>query len=577
MAIVGIFGEGSLDEIQAMANLMPHRGSVLSAWSPAPGVFLGELSNVASTEGGSDAVALDVDKATCLPAAVSSGSRSEFVRQLYATLGNEGLESTLLQINGNFGLAIWLGDENRLVVACDRMFYKGIYWTRLEDRIAFATEYKAFLALDDFVARPDKDVIGKYIRSKLAHPTRCMLKDVRPLGPGRYLDLQSNKLKVKDYWLPKLSRTKRSLSANASLLTTKLKQAIERQSAGYDEIGMTLSGGIDSTVILAMLRDLRPDMPVSTYTIGYDKTDSEIVLARRTAEHIGTDHQEIIADVRKLPADLPGFVWQTEECIGREEGWLQTQVLSRIAKEVGNVMSGLFADVLFCGMPRYRLLWFRDMAPPLLRTPLSELYAYTQEKQQPTTMLGRLLVRRVYGADRPEAPPFAGTLGQPFEVPTSVDEYRVWKMKAMAGWLYHEPVERALNLDVMNPFCDNGVIDFSLSLPLSHMMGMKRQKKILRYAARNLLPQEILQRPKAIQTLKHDTSLAEVLQEMAAQKLLAGSLNDHGLIEAGYVERLMARANGSAYGIETAQTLWSLLCAEFWHRQFIVDRSPIHS
>jgi len=311
---------------------------------------------------------------------------------------------------------------------------------------------------------------------------------------------------------------------------------------------------------------------ISTFTVGYDQNDAEIIHARETADHLGTDHHEVIADIERLPKDLPRLIWLAEDCHGREESWLTTLVLKELSSHVNNVMSGRFADVLFCGMPRYRLLWLRDLAPAPLKRPLNELYTYTQIKQQPHTTLGRWLVKKVYSRDTPEPPIILGAQEEPFHVPASIDSYRTDKLKLMAGWLYHEPLERELQLHAMNPFSDRKIIELALTMPVSHMIDWRLQKRVLRRAAQGLLPNSILQRPKSIQRLKHDAQLAQVLEAMAERMLSTDGLAGRHLVHPDYFKRFFDRKRTSAYTLESAQLLWALICVELWCKQFVDQR-----
>lgn len=576
MSLVGIYGDGSLNELEAMASMMPHRGTDLIAWSPANGVFLGELRHASCHRPTIEQMALDIDtpiqyetdNKTLAPTAIPTKQP----RELLSELESAGLEKALQCINTYFALAYWDEGNHRLILACDRMFYKGLYWIKLSSRIAFASEYKAFLALSDCEAKPNRTAIQHYLRSKTAHKSLCMLEGVRSVGPSRFLEITPTKVQLHDYWKPRLSPTHRSLQENADILCERLKKTVAIQSRAHNTLGFTLSGGIDSTVLLALTKRARPEATLSTFTVGYDQGDAEIIHARETANHLGTNHNEIIADIEKLPKDLPRLIWQAEDCHGREEGWLTSLVLKELSTHVNNVMSGRFADVLFCGMPRYRLLWLRDLAPPPLKGPLSELYTYTQIKQQPRSTLGRWLVKKAYARDTPETPVILGAQKEPFHIPASIDHYRTEKLKLMAGWLYHEPLERELDLHAINPFSDKRIIELALTMPVSHMVDWKLQKRVVRRAAQGLLPESILKRPKSIQRLKHDVRLAQVLESMAESMLSTNGLAGRHLVHTDYLKRFFNRNRTTAYSLENAQLLWALICTELWCKQFLDQR-----
>lgn len=572
MSLVGIYGEGSLDDLQAMAAMMPHRGENLIAWSPANGVYLGELQTPISNRRRIELLALDLDVSADYDAVDQLSLESIALQQPDRFIGrikSQGLESVLRGLNNFFALAYWDEENHRLVLACDRMFYKNLYWINLSSRIAFASEYKAFLALPDCAARPNRTAMQHYLRSKTAHECFCMLDGVRSVGPSRYLEITRENIKLRDYWVPKISHSGRSLQENTEILSQKLQQAIIYQSRMHSIIGCTLSGGVDSTVLLALCKKVRPEAAISTFTVGYNHEDPEIIHARETADHIGTDHHELIANIEELPMDLPQIVWRTEDCHGREETWLATLILKELSRYVDNVMSGLFADVLFCGMPRYRLLWMRDIAPLPLRNSLGEVYHYTQTKQRPQSVLGRFLVNKAYSKDILKRPVVIGASEETFQVPASINDYRVEKLKLMAGWLYHEPLEKELNLHVMNPFCDRDVIELALTMPISHMINWKLQKRVLRRVAQGLLPNTILKRAKAIQRLQHDQQLTQVLQSMAETMLKQDGLAGRNLVPDDYIRGFFNRNKSAAYSMETVQLLWALISLELWCKQFL--------
>jgi len=266
MSLVGIYGDGSLNELEAMASMMPHRGTKLTAWSPTDRVYLGELRHASCTRPIIEQLALDIDATIQLeishdgsiPRALPPNHPNEFLSQLES----EGLENTLQRLNSYFALAYWDEDKHRLVLACDRMFYKGLYWINLGTRIAFASEYKAFLGLSDCTAKPNQTAIQHYLRSKTAHKSLCMLEGVRSLGPSRLLEITPGKVDLRDYWSPRLALVRRSLQENADILSEGLKKTVASQSRAHNTIGFTLSGGIDSTVLLALAKKTRPEATI---------------------------------------------------------------------------------------------------------------------------------------------------------------------------------------------------------------------------------------------------------------------------------------------------------------------------
>jgi asparagine synthase (glutamine-hydrolysing) len=342
--------------------------------------------------------------------------------------------------------------------------------------------------------------------------------------------------------------------------------------AGQRRIGLTLSGGLDSGVLLALARRVRPDLEIATYTIGYGEDDREILGAREAARHFATEHHEHFFDLAELPALLPGFVWLTEDPMGREETLLQ-QVITRVAALRDRVLvCGNGADMDFCGMPRHRLLWLRDRAPWPLRGPLDELFRYTQMKLEPRSWLGRALVKRVYGADRPAPPTVRGAAPPALDVDyRSLAAYQC-DTTGIKSFGYHEAVDAQLGVRLIAPFSSPEIFDFALGCPIAHLIDLRTQKRLLRAAVADLLPPALSARGKAIQRLRHDRELSDRLDEVAGSLDLDAALASRGLLPPEYVRRLRARAAGAAYTTERLHTLWALICAELWLRQFVDDR-----
>ena len=137
---------------------------------------------------------------------------------------------------------------------------------------------------------------------------------------------------------------------------------------------------------------------------------------------------------------------------------------------------------------------------------------------------------------------------------------------------YHEPLDAQLNLTMMAPFSAPEIFEFALSCPISHMIDRRRQKVVLRAAVADLLPPSFTRRSKAVQRLRHDWKLSDAVDKLAGHLDLDHALQDRGLVARGYVARLRSRATRSAYSRARLHTIWPLISAEIWMRQFVDNR-----
>ena len=564
--LVGIVGEGSFLELTRMAERMSYRGR-LRSWSPAAGVLLGELSSHASMERrNSDSFAIDT---------AGDGTSRLNIETALTTRG----VSAAADLRGFFSIAWWDSRSRSLRFICDRHGYKTLYIARLPGRIVFATDCKALLALAEFPATVDRDVLQVYLRSRSFPSERSLLAAAQPIGGANVWTLTfDGALHSEPYWTPEqrgVGKT-RTFEAAASELREILKSVVTRRLDGRDHMALALSGGLDSASVLAVAKHVRPDIHVTTYTVGHSPQDPEILRAREAAEHFHTEHRECFLPPEKLPGELRKLVWLTEDLTGREEAALQQVLAAEMATRERSYFVGHGADVAFAGMPRHRLMWLRDHAPSAVRGALDELFVYTQRRNEPSSWLGRALASLAFRGDRPAMPTVIGAAEMPADMSyQSLEHYRCATVSWIEGMRFHEPEETAGDVAMVVPFFDPAVVDFALSCPSSYLIDARNQKRILRAAVAPLLPPQISQRPKMIQRMKHDQSLSDVLDDFAGQLRLKESLMSRGLIPAEYIAKLQKRSRSAAYSSERLHILWALICAELWLRQFVDQRGVL--
>lgn len=574
--IVGIVGDGSLEELEAMGARLAYRGRHFRASNPAPGVFLGEVHHEPGT--------LDPESGLCLDANGSLYPRTrgdvreaavadvDERRRLERELRERGT-GALEDLNGYFALAYWDRNSNTVSLASDRQGFKTFYYVELPGRVAFASDYKALLALTDCPAELDRDVLQTYLVLFSCPAGRSLLKGVRSLSQASLLRIQDGRTSLEKFWTPARRKPERSFQETAKALRATLETSFASLLAGHDRAALLLSGGFDSAALLALVRHVRPDLKLSTYTIGHGPEDRDIQGARRVAAHFGCEHHEFIYALKDLPAELPRMVWLTEDLSGREEAILQPAITAAAAGGERLVLAGHGADAVFGGMPRHRILWLRDHSPPPLRGALCELYTYTRYKRMPASWLGRQLVKQAYHGDLPSPPQIldAHPIGAESGC-KSLERYLEEHIAPSSGFLHDEPVLAERGASIAMPFLDPAVTEFALGCPSRYHITLREQKRLLRAAVAGLMPEAMLKSRKTIQRFKHDGALSEAFDRIARELDLARSLSDRKLMSSDYVWSLTERGAGGAMSPESMHTLWGLICAELWMRQFIDRR-----
>jgi asparagine synthase (glutamine-hydrolysing) len=575
-ALLGIVGEGSLDELRRMADRMAYRGGHLRVARPSPNVLFAELHANPGELDPDAGLCLDAD-ATLYPRgpqdrrAFDEACAADRVR-LAADLRRRGI-AALADVTGTFALAHWDEPSQTVTLATDALGYKTFYCVELPGRLAFASDYKALLALEDCPVELDRDALQTYLVNFRTSPKRTFLKSVRPVSRGARLAIRGGRVSdsVAAQRCPQRSRS--SCASNARQLRDRLEFAVASQLAGLDRAAILLSGGFDSVALLALVRHVRPDMRLTSYTIGNAPEDRDIVGARAAATYFGCEHHEVIYDPARLALDLPRVVWHTEDPSGREESVLQSTITQCAIADDRVVLSGYGADALFAGMPRHRILWMRDHAPPPLRGALCELFTYTQFRRMPASWLGRQLVKRAFNGDvvKPTTIRGARTIGGEGGC-VSLARYRQENLAPTSGFQHDEPVLAGVGAALSMPFLEPSVIQVALASPDRHLIGPREDKRLLRVACADLLPEAMRGVRKTIQRLRHDRRLTEALEPLLCDLDLARSLADRGLVVAEDIAPLFEHDADGVLSSERVHALWSLACAELWMRMFIDRR-----
>lgn len=574
--LVGIIGAGTTAELHRMAARMTHRGRLAHTWNPAPQVLYGLLGH-GETSAGEGALALDAS-GNLYPGHAGLESTQAAAELLERQLRSDP-RAALLGLRGSFALAYWDERDGSVLLATDRHGYKCLYFVQLPGRIAFASEYKALLALDDCPAEVDRAALQTYLLTLHCPSERALLMNVKRLCSARTARLYPGRCELQRYWVRERGDLGMGFADAARELRRRLEGALRGMTAGHSRAGITLSGGLDSVALLGLTRHVRPDLVIGTHTIGHGADDPEIIGAQHAAEHFQTEHHPVTFDAARIPGLLPGFVWSTEDLMGREETLLLQEITRELATRERLFIAGNGADLAFCGMPRHRLLWLRDRAPWPLRSALEELLVYTQTKRPPATLSGRLLRFVASRGDVPDAPRVPG---EPFpEVKGDYTSLAACQRDTIAEWSfdYHERIDAELGLIMACPYSDADVMEFALQCPMDYLIDRRSQKRILRAAVADLLPPALVERRKRIQRLNHDAQLAEVIENFADSLHLDTALEQRQLVAPGYVRRLRRRGAGRAYSQGRMHMLWPLLCAEIWMRQFVDHRGaspPAH-
>jgi asparagine synthase (glutamine-hydrolysing) len=280
-------------------------------------------------------------------------SDSEVAIHAYEEYG----DSFLGKLDGMFGLALWDRRRRRLVVARDAVGIKPIYYRLDGKELIFASEAKAILALPGIQARLDRAALAQYLSVGYVCAPNAIFEGMQKLEPGMALIAEAGKVRKHRFYrlAGEIERT-RTEAEWADAIRLEIERSISDQMVSDVPIGAFLSGGIDSSAVVAFM-SRQTTQPVKTYSIGFQGSTgaqlyNELPYARQVAERFRTDHHEIVVqpDVATL---LPQLIWHMDEPIS-DAAFITTYLVSKFARQdVTVILSGVGGDELFGGYKRY--------------------------------------------------------------------------------------------------------------------------------------------------------------------------------------------------------------------------------
>ncbi len=275
-----------------------------------------------------------------------------------------GIEKTLKNLLGMFALALWDTREKHLTIARDRFGVKPLYWFYDQQRFMFSSELKSFYALDDWHGKIDNDSLALFLRYAYIPAPYSIWQQTNKLEPAHRLDIDRHgNIKITSYW-DSLAIAKEGRENPFDINTTNenvfrdeldtlLTDAVERRMVADVPVGSFLSGGIDSSLVSALMQKCSTNK-VRTFSIGFNEADfNEAPYAKAVAKHLGTDHTEFYVSEQDAFDIVPSLPDMYDEPFA-DQSQIPTALLSCITrKHVTTVLSGDGGDELFAGYGRY--------------------------------------------------------------------------------------------------------------------------------------------------------------------------------------------------------------------------------
>ena len=530
-----------------------------------------------------------------------------------------GIETTLKKTVGMFAIALWDRQEKMLTLARDRIGEKPLYYGFQNDTLLFGSELKALEAHPDFLGEIDRDVLCLYLRHCYIPAPFSIYRGIKKLLPGTYLQLPLTEavavLKTatpKPYW--SLAEVALQGQANPfvgnetqaiAALDKQLRESIKLQMVSDVPLGAFLSGGIDSSTIVALMQ-AQSSQKVKTFSIGFDEQGyDEAVYAKAVAQHLGTDHTELYVSSTQAMEVIPMLGSMYDEPFA-DSSQIPTFLVSQMAKQHVTVsLSGDAGDELFCGYNRYTLVdaWQRiEVLPFGLRKLIGHslqhvrpsvwdsIFAQVNKvKSTPANMGEKIgkLASRLATVDGVNDLYYSlvSEVTHPEQVVLGAQEPATWLTQvgmqqsfvdAKAGMMFMDAmtylpddicvkVDRAAmanSLETRVPFLDHRVIELAWSLPMSFKMREGKTKWLLRQVLYQYVPKHLIERPKAGFGIPLSDWLRGPLKAWADALLDENALRAEGYFDVQFVsnkwqEHLSGKFNNHSL-------LWSILMFQSW-------------
>ena len=538
---------------------------------------------------------------------------------LLAAIVRWGLADTLRRLVGMYAFALWDRQERTLTLARDRLGEKPLYYGWFGETLLLGSELKALRAHQECRPEIDRDALTAYLRYGYVPGPHSIYRNVRKLQPGTFLAIDESRDQTADpvvYWsaidVALSAQTQAFIGSDeeaANALEHLLNQTIAQECIADVPLGAFLSGGVDSSLIVALMQK-QSARPVRTFTIGFNETAyNEAPYAAAVAKHLNTEHTTLIISAAEAQAIIPDLAEIYDEPFA-DSSQIPTHLVCRMARQHVTVsMSGDGGDELFGGYNRHvqapRLWRTAGRLPAALRCLAGDSIAAISPQRWDT--LGRGWSKLRPGGEASvrlgdKLHKLAGALRA--ENPEALYRHLVsqWQSPQNIALRGHEPAPRSLNipglgiaeqmmladtqrylpddilvkvdraamgvsLETRAPYLDHRIMEFAWRLPLAMKIRNGQGKYLLRQVLYRHVPQALIERPKMGFGVPIDTWLRGALRDWAEHLLDAKRLQEAGWFDPAPIRQLWeAHLAGRC---NAQHPLWTILMFQAWQEKWL--------
>lgn len=529
-------------------------------------------------------------------------SDTEVVLRAYEEYG----EDCVKQFNGMFAFAIWDARDKKLFLARDRFGKKPLYYARFDNQFIFASELKAILKHPSVRRQIDLDALAKYLAYEYVPSPHSIFRNIYKLEPGTRMSIKGGNIRTERYWDLKFDIDQHFDHREAkSRLLRLLRDSVRRRLISDVPLGVFLSGGIDSSAVVAMMAELMPPKDIKTFSIGFkEKSFDESGDARRVAAYFGTDHREEILSPRVMLDVFPKICDLLDEPFA-DSSIIPTYLVSAFTrKHVTVALGGDGGDEFFLGYPSFlahQLDNYFGFVPAALKKASLEMVMKCVPASNEYMSLNFKARRFLRGLDFDEkvrhqvwigslTPPEQRSLflrGAVTEDPAGIygrtaaffDNAKDLSPLDRAIYIYVKTymtddiltkVDRASmanSLEVRAPFLDTEFTDFAMTIPASFKLRNLRTKWILKEALKGRLPEETLNKKKQGFAVPVAHWLKEDLKPLLLSAFEKSKIEKEGIFDHTAVNGLIQEFLGNKS--DSRKEIWALFMFEMWYDKWM--------
>ena len=509
----------------------------------------------------------------------STKTDTEIILHLYEEEG----EKCLKKLDGMFAFALWDKKKKFLFLARDPLGQKPLHWTIFENKFVFSSEIKGILSYPGFKKEIDRQSLVKYLLYGFVPAPDSIFQGIKKLLPGYYMIVKKNgQIKEKQYWEIDYSKKIKIPKEEIKKETVKLlEKAVEKRLISDVPLGVFLSGGVDSGLVVAMMTKFILPSQIQAFSIGFkEKAFDESEFAEKTAKHLGIKHHLKIFSQKELLDLIPKVVNFLDEPMA-DPSILPTSLLASFThKSLKVALSGDGGDESFAGYPKYLAHWFLEKIPKRLRNDLKHLSSIKFFPQKWRTFL-RYASFPLYLRNQLWINPFSSSevaeltgeevsltdlerYHQLFNGKNLLNEAFFLDQKLTLPDLYLVKTDRASminSLEIRCPFLDKKLVEFTAQIPFELKLQGFRTKSLLREIALDFLPKEIVLQPKKGFGIPLKKWLNNDLKSLVEKELSSGKIEKEGILNSQKVKEILKQNN--------PQQIWTLLVFELWLKKWL--------